>query len=87
MSSTTIRVDSRTRDRLSAVASELGASQENALNRLIDEHEMHQVHLAYARLREDQAAWADYQAETDEWDVTTADGLSDAKDEYPEDNP
>ncbi|MGH3791011.1 MAG: hypothetical protein ACRDQ9_09475, partial [Pseudonocardiaceae bacterium] len=29
-----------------------GVSQETALNRLIDEHEMRQVHTAYARLRD-----------------------------------
>ncbi|HEX5495405.1 MAG TPA: hypothetical protein VFX70_12615 [Mycobacteriales bacterium] len=86
MSITTIRLDTQTRDRLSAVAHEFGASQETALNRLIDEHEMHEVHLGYARLQQDPEAWADYQSELAEWDVTTGDGLPDARDEYPEYN-
>jgi len=55
MATTTVRLDSRTRDRLAAVAREHfgGVSQEAALNRLIDEYEMRQVHAAYARLRDD----------------------------------
>lgn len=77
MSITTIRVDTRTRDRLSATAHELGTSQETALNLLIDEHEMHRVHAAYARLRRDPVAWADYESELDEWDSTVGDGLID----------
>lgn len=84
MSSTTIRMTTGTRDRLSAVARQYGTSQENALNRLIDEHEMQQVHAAYARLRADPEAWADYQAELAAWATTVGDGLPDARDEYPE---
>lgn len=86
MATTTIRMDTSTRDRLSAVARTYGVSQENALNRLIDEHEMGQVHAAYARLQDDPEAWADYQAELAEWDTTTGDGLPDAAEEYPEYN-
>jgi len=76
----------RTRERLGAVARRDfgGISQEAALNRLIDEHEMRQVHAAYARLRDDRAEWADYQQELALTDAAGGDGLGHARDEYPE---
>jgi hypothetical protein len=88
MATTTVRLDSRTRDRLASVAREHfgGVSQEAALNRLIDEHEMRQVHLAYARLRNDPEQWADYQQELRLVETTAADGLGSARNEYPEYN-
>jgi hypothetical protein len=89
MATTTVRLDSRTRDRLATVAREHfgGVSQETALNRLIDEHEMRQVHAAYARLRNDTEQWADYQQELRHMEGTVADGLgNNARDEYPEYN-
>ncbi|QGK71777.1 hypothetical protein GIY23_21680 [Allosaccharopolyspora coralli] len=73
--STTIKVNPSTRDRLAGVAREQGVSNDTALQRLIDEHEMHQVHAAYARLQEDSQAWADYNHDLDGWDSTVADGL------------
>jgi hypothetical protein len=88
VATTTVRLDSRTRDRLASVAREHfgGVSQEAALNRLIDEHEMRQVHLAYARLRNDPEQWADYQQELRLVETTAADGLGSARNEYPEYN-
>jgi hypothetical protein len=88
MATTTVRLDSHTRDRLATVAREHfgGVSQEAALNRLIDEHEMRQVHAAYARLRNDTEQWADYQQELRHTEGTVADGLGNARDEYPEYN-
>ena len=88
MATTTVRLDSRTRDRLASVAREHfgGVSQEAALNRLIDEYEMRQVHLAYARLRDYPEQWADYQQELRLAETTAADGLGGARDEYPEYN-
>lgn len=85
-STTTVRLSTRTRDRLSALAREDfgGISQEAALNRLIDEHEMHRVHAAYARLAADPEAWADYQDELALTDASSGDGLGAAADEYPE---
>lgn len=73
--STTIKVNSDTRDRLAGVAREQGVSNDTALQHLIDEHEMNQVHAAYARLQEDPQAWAAYTRDLDEWDSTVADGL------------
>ncbi|MGH4015985.1 MAG: hypothetical protein ACRDSL_19100 [Pseudonocardiaceae bacterium] len=88
MATTTVRMDSCTRDRLAALAREDfgGVSQEAALNRLIDEHEMRQVHAAYARLRNDPEHWAGYEQELQLTDNTAADGLGNARDEYPEYN-
>jgi hypothetical protein len=88
VSVTSIRLDSRTRDRLAAIANRdyRGASLGAALDRLIDEHEMRQVHAAYERLRRDPAAWAEYQEELRLTDNAAADGLGDARDEYPEYN-
>jgi hypothetical protein len=88
MTTTTIRLDSSTRDRLASVAREQfgGVSQEAALNRLIDEHEMRQVHSAYARLRNDPEQWADYQQEVRLGENMAAEGLGNARDEYPEYN-
>lgn len=89
MGTTSVRVDSRTRDRIAAVARDDfgGISQEAALNRLLDEHEMRQVHAAYARLRDDPEQWAEYCAEVGIADGASADGLGPAAAEYPEYNP
>lgn len=88
MAVTTIRLDSRTRDRLAAVARDDYADTAlgPAVDRLIDEHEMRQVHDAYARLRNDPGAWAEYRDELRLTDSTAADGLGDAREEYPEYN-
>ncbi|HEU0089930.1 MAG TPA: hypothetical protein VFQ77_20155 [Pseudonocardiaceae bacterium] len=88
MATTTVRIDSRTRDRLATVARQDfgGVSHEAALNRLIDEHEMQQVHAAYARLRNHPDQWADYQQELRLTENSAADGLCSARDEYPEYN-
>jgi hypothetical protein len=54
-------MDSRNRDMLATVARDNfgGVSHASALNLLIDEHEMQQVHAAYARLCDDSEQWAD----------------------------
>lgn len=88
MATTSVRISSTTRDRLGALARDQygGISQEAALNRLIDEHEMSRVHAAYERLRNDPDQWADYQQESSLTDGASADGLGDPRDEYPEYN-
>jgi len=88
MKATTIRVDISTRDRLAQIADDEfhGASLGEALQRLIDEHEMQTAHAAYARLRSDPAAWDEHHGELADWDVAAADGLGSAADEYPEYN-
>lgn len=88
MQTTSVRVSPRTRERLGAIARDEfgGVSQDAALNLLIDEHEMRQVHVAYARLRADPDAWQEYVQELGIFDATTPDGLGAAADEYPEYN-
>lgn len=61
---------------------------EEAARRLDREEAMRQVTASYERLvREDPAAFADYFAEGREWDALAADGLPDARAEFPEYNP
>jgi hypothetical protein len=86
MKATTIRVDISTRDRLARIADDEfhGASLGESVQRLIDEHEMQMAHAAYARLRSDPAAWAEYRGELADWDAVAGDGLGGAGDEYPE---
>jgi hypothetical protein len=86
MKATTIRVDISTRDRLARIADdEFGsASLGEVLALLIDEHEMHLAHAAYARLQSDPASWGEYQAELAGWDSAAGDGLGDAREEFPE---
>lgn len=88
MKATTIRVDISARDRLAQIADDEfhGVSLGEALTLLIDEHEMHLAHAAYARLRSDPAAWDEYQAELAAPDRTAGDGLGDARGEFPEFN-
>jgi hypothetical protein len=88
MKATTIRVDISARDRLARIADGEfhGVSLGEALTLLIDEHEMHLAHAAYARLRSDPAAWAEYHAELAEWDDAAGDGLGDARGEFSEFN-
>jgi hypothetical protein len=83
---TTIRVDISTRDRLAQIAGQdfHGASLGEAVQRLIDEHEMQAAHAAYARLRSDPAAWAEYEKELAAWDAAAGDGIGSAEEEYPE---
>jgi hypothetical protein len=60
---------------------------EEAAQRLEREEAMRQATASYERLaREDPAALADYLAEGRAWDVLAADGLGDARAEFPEYN-
>ena len=84
MAVTTIKLQSEIRDRLARVAAEdyAGATLSDAVARLLAEHEEARLNqemiTGYDRLRENPEQWASYQAELDEWDVTTGDGLAEA---------
>jgi hypothetical protein len=88
MKAITIRVDISTRNRLAHIADGEfhGASLGEAVQRLIDEHEMQTAHAAYARLRNDAAAWDEYRGELADLDAASGDGLGSAREEYPEYN-
>jgi len=60
---------------------------EDAAKRLEREEAMRQATASYERLaREDREGFADYLAEGQSWDALAADGLGDARDEFPEYN-
>lgn len=74
-SSTTLRVRTDTRDRLNALAREVGVSTTELLDRLVAREEaarlLTRMNEDFARLRGDEAAWADFQAETEAWDAAS----------------
>jgi hypothetical protein len=78
MTVTTIKIQSEVRDRLATVAAIefAGATLSDTVDRLLAEHEDGQLRAematAYARLAEDPAGWAAYQAEVAEWDAAGA---------------
>ena len=54
------------------------------MKRPVDDDKMRAAHAAYARLRSDPEAWAEYRGELADWDAASGDGLGSARDEYPE---
>lgn len=67
-----LRVSERTRDRVMQVAAEDfgGATTEETLNRLLEEHWEAKAIAAMDHFRAtDPQGWADYLAEADEWDA------------------
>ena len=56
------------------------------MKRPVDDDKMRAAHAAYARLRSDPEAWAEYRGELADWDVVAGDGLSSPGDEHPEYN-
>jgi hypothetical protein len=68
---TMLRVSERTRDRVMQVAADDfgGATAEETLNRLLDEHWEAQAIAAMDRFRaSDPEGWSEYLAEADRWD-------------------
>ena len=82
---TTVRIRERTHVLLRELARERGESLPDALDRLVEEDRrrrlLERTNEAYAALRADPEAWAEFQAEVAEWDATLADGLEDEPDE------
>jgi hypothetical protein len=95
MSLTTIKLDTETRDRLSAVARKrdltLGELVLELTQKAEEEEYWRDIHAAYARLqREDPAGWDDYLAELSLWENANDGVWADhraAREEYPEYNP
>jgi predicted transcriptional regulator len=81
MTTTTIRVSIRTRKTLHALAEASGASMQQVIDRALELYRRQQLLLntnaAYARLRQQENEWNDYQTELKEWDETITDGLKD----------
>jgi len=91
MARTTLSVPTEVRDTFAAVAASRNTTMlallEEAARRLEREEAMRQATVSYERLaNEDPAAFAEYLAEAREWDALAADGLGDAREEFPEYN-
>jgi hypothetical protein len=89
MARTTLSVPTEVRDTFAAVAASRNTTMlallEEAAHRLEREEAMRQATADYARLaQEDPAAFEEYLAEGRAWDALAADGLNDARDEFPE---
>jgi hypothetical protein len=82
MSTTTIRVSTRTRDLLQELARQSGVSMQSVLEYALEQYRRQQLleatNAAYATLQTDAAAWAELERERMDWDQTLADGLEDA---------
>jgi hypothetical protein len=91
MSRTTLSVPTRVRDTFAAVAASRNTTMiallEEVARRLEREEAMRQATESYERLvREDPKVFTEYLAEGRHWDDLAADGLPDAREEFPEYN-
>jgi hypothetical protein len=77
--SVSVRVDIATYERLVELASEQHLSIARVLVRAVDTYDRvsmaEESNAAYARLKQDPAAWDDWQAELQPWDATLLDGV------------
>lgn len=81
MSSTTIRVSTRTRDLLQSLAQQAGVSMQLVLESALEQYRRQRLldatNAAYAALHADPVATAEEEDEWRRWDQTIADGLED----------
>jgi hypothetical protein len=81
MPTTTVRISPETRSLLREISSREKRSIQAILDTAVEEYRrrrfLQEVNQAYARLREDAAAWEDEQKERSHWDLTLADDLED----------
>jgi ribosomal protein L22 len=79
MASATVRVSDKSRETLRNLAAKSGESTQSILDRAIEEYRRQQIleegNAAYARLRQDPEAWAEWKKELAIWDATLMDGL------------
>jgi predicted DNA-binding protein len=79
MASATVRISDKSREALRKLSQETGESMQAILDKAIEEYRqerlMSQVNAAYAALRADPEAWAEWQKEIAVWDATLMDGL------------
>jgi predicted transcriptional regulator len=79
MPSVTVRISEKSWKTLCELAEKSGESPEAVLERAIEEYRrerfMEAANAAYAALRADPEAWAEYQKELALWDCTLMDGL------------
>jgi hypothetical protein len=81
MATTTVRVNERTRDALTRLSRERGISTAELLDELVSRQEQDELlelmNDAYARQRQDPAAWEAERGERSAWERTLLDGLTD----------
>ena len=74
---TTLRVRPDTRDRINRLAKEDSVTAPDVIDRLVDKEEQDRLLAAmnsdFDRIRGNEVAWADFKAETAEWDSTSGD--------------
>jgi hypothetical protein len=74
---TTLRVRPSTRDRINRLAREDQVPAPELIDRLVEKEEqdrqLRAMNTDFERLHGDQIAWADFKAETAEWDTTSSD--------------
>lgn len=79
MTTTTIRVSTKTRDTLHALARTAGLSMQQVLEQALEVYRRQQLleatNAAYEALRRDPASWHEFEQERRDWDATLADGL------------
>ena len=79
MAGTTVRISEKSRQTLRELAAKSSESMQTILDRAVEQYRRQQIleegNAAYARLREDPAAWAEWQKELAAWDATLMDGL------------
>jgi hypothetical protein len=82
MSSTTIRISSRSHQTLRLLAEERGETMQDLLEEVIERYRrqrfVEEANAEFAALRQDPAAWREEQAERDAWDDTLGDDLDDS---------
>jgi predicted transcriptional regulator len=81
MATTSVRIDSTTRDTLRQLARESGVPMREVLERAVESYRrqrfVEEANAAYAALQADSQAWREELKEREAWDATLADGLDD----------
>lgn len=79
MSTTTIRVPTKTKETLHILACTAGLSMQQVLDQALEVYRRQQLleatNAAYAALRLNAKAWHEFEEERRDWDATLADGL------------
>ena len=81
MAMTTVKISTETRDKLANLAAARKRPMSEVLAEIVERERrrafLEEANAAYARLRADPEAWADYQAEIRSMEGTLMDGLKD----------
>ena len=82
MKTTTVRVAEETQEKLRVLAEQRGESMQHVLAEAVESYRrqrmIEETNTRYAALRQNSDAWRQEQSERAAWDVTLADGLTEA---------